>query len=177
MTKLRFPRFFSIDDGKAAKAQTATKGWLNAINYMAPADTAGVGNLCPHATAGCKALCLGEWSGQAGMRLEGEDNNVTRSRKAKARYFMTDRQGFLRELVWHITKAAARAKAEKRKLCVRLNGSTDIAWEAARLDGVRIMDMFPRITFVDYTKSRARMLAFCRGAWPANYHLTFSRSA
>jgi hypothetical protein len=169
--RVRFPRFFSIDDGKAVKAQTAVKGWLNAINYMAPADSAGVGNLCPFATAGCKALCLGEWSGQAGMRKEGMDNSVTLSRKAKARFYMQDRQAFLAEAAYHIDRALARARSEGKRLCVRMNGSTDIAWERSGL-----MQRFPTVQFLDYTKSRARMLSWCRGGMPANYHLTFSRS-
>jgi hypothetical protein len=173
---MRFPRFFSIDDGKAVKAQKNARGWLNAINYMAPAATAGVGNLCPHASAGCKALCLGAWSGQAGMRLEGEDNSVTLSRKAKARYFMEERQAFLREMEIHIGRARARAKAEGRRLCVRLNGSTDIAFENAKVGGAWIMDSFGDVQFVDYTKSFARMMSFCDGKAPRNYHLTFSRS-
>lgn len=167
----RFPRFFSIDDGKAVKAQTAAKGWLNAINYMAPAATAGVGNLCPHASAGCKALCLGEWSGQAGMRLEGQDNSVTLSRKAKAVYFMRDRKAFMAEAEMHIGRALARATSEGRRLCVRMNGSTDIAFERSGL-----MEKFPTVQFTDYTKSLARMMRFCAGGMPANYHLTFSRS-
>lgn len=173
---MRFPKFFSIDDGKAVKAQTAAKGWLNAINYMAPAATAGVGNLCPHASAGCKALCLGEWSGQAGMRREGEDNNVTLSRKAKAVYYMRERKAFMNELTYHIERALDRATAEGRRLCVRLNGSTDIAWERATVGECRLMNMYPDVQFVDYTKSLARMLAWCEGKAPANYHLTFSRS-
>jgi hypothetical protein len=174
--QIRFKKFFSIDDGKAKKAQTNARGWLNAINYMAPAASAGVGNLCPHASAGCIALCLGAWSGLAGMRHEGEDNSVTLSRKAKARYFMEERQAFLREMELHIGRARARAKAEGRELAVRLNGSTDIAFENAKVDGARIMDSFGDVQFVDYTKSFARMMAFCEGKAPRNYHLTFSRS-
>ena len=194
---MRFKRFFSIDDAKAVKAQKVTKGWLNAINYMAPASSAGVGNLCPHATAGCIALCLGEWSGQAGMRLEGKDNSVTRSRKAKAVYYMRERVAFMRECAWHIGKALVRARADGRRLCVRLNGSTDIAWESARvfldhadaaalskLLGERIvsgtyllMGLFPDVQFIDYTKSVKRALrALTDPTWPANYRLTFSRS-
>lgn len=168
---IRFKRFFSIDDGKAVKAQKNARGWLNAINYMAPASTAGVGNLCPHASAGCKALCLGEWSGQAGMRLEGEDNSVTLSRKAKAVYFMRDRKAFMAEAEHHIGKALARATSEGRCLCVRMNGSTDVAWERSGL-----MERFPTVQFTDYTKNPVRMLAWCEGRMPKNYWLTFSRS-
>ena len=60
------PRIFSTESAKAAKATGF--GFLNAIHYMAPADTAGVGNLCPNASEPCKALCLGilQWPGGHG---------------------------------------------------------------------------------------------------------------
>ena len=174
---LRFPKFFSIDDAKAVKAQRETHDWLNAINYMAPAETAGVGNLCPWASAGCRALCLGTESGQAAMRREGEDNSVTRSRKAKAQFYMRERRAFMAELAVHIEKARARALGAGRRLCVRLNGSTDIAWESASVGGERLMDLFSDVQFTDYTKSARRMMRSLRDAtWPDNYHLTFSRS-
>ena len=69
---MQFKRFFSLDSAKAIKAREY--GYLNAINYMAPASTAGVGNLCPHASAGCLALCLGWYSGQAGMVKDQEND-------------------------------------------------------------------------------------------------------
>ena len=72
-----FQRFFSVDSPKAVKAQYY--GWLNAINYMAPHRLAGVGNLCPNASAGCIALCLGEHSGNAALYPA-----VLKSRIAKA---------------------------------------------------------------------------------------------
>jgi hypothetical protein len=56
-------RIFSVDNPKAAKAQSF--GWLNGIHYMAPARLAGVGNLCGNASLGCINLCLGEHSGAA----------------------------------------------------------------------------------------------------------------
>jgi hypothetical protein len=172
----RFKKFFSIDDGKAVKAQKNAQGWLNAINYMAPAETAGVGNRCPFSSAGCRALCLGTESGQAAMRKEGEDNATTLSRKAKARFYMRERVAFMREVCYHIDRALARARDAGQRLAVRMNGSTDIAWEAASVDGRRFMELFHDVQFVDYTKSVKRMLRFCEGRMPANYHLTFSRS-
>ena len=43
-------------------------GYLNAINYMALASTAGVGNLCPPCLTWLLGpLCAGWYSGQAGM--------------------------------------------------------------------------------------------------------------
>jgi hypothetical protein len=90
-----FATMASIDNPKASKA--TAYGYLNAILYMAPSDSAGVGNLCPHSGA-CRELCLGEHSGQAAIRREDEDNATTLARKARARAYMTDREAFLRRL-------------------------------------------------------------------------------
>jgi hypothetical protein len=170
MSKVQFRRFFSVDNPKALKAQKL--GWLNAINYMAPHRLANVGNLCPNASKGCIALCLGEHSGNAALYPA-----VIRSRIAKAQYFMRDRKAFIAEMIGHIAKLEAAAAAAKLKLCVRLNGATDIGWEGMHdADGFTIFANFPRVQFVDYTKSPKRALAHARGEFPKNYHLTFSRS-
>lgn len=182
----RFTQFFSLDSPKAIKARSY--GYMNAINYMAPAALAGVGNLCPHASPGCLALCLGWHSGQAGMVKGGRTNAlnaVRRSRQDKARMFMRDRAAFMAELVAGIERAQRKASREGLKLCVRLNGATDIAWEGVTRDirgtdgrpYASIFSAFPGIQFVDYTKSVKRALrAASDPTWPANYHLTFSRS-
>jgi hypothetical protein len=178
-------RFFSLDSPKAIKAREF--GYLNAINYMAPAKTAGVGNLCPHASAGCLALCLGWYSGQAGMlsnaELETGRNHVRDSRARKAQLFMRDRPEFMRQLVVGIRAAERAASRQGLKLCVRLNGATDIAWEGVRFkdpiwpEGTNtIFGLFPHVQFVDYTKSVKRALMHAAGMLPSNYHLTFSRS-
>ena len=165
-----FRRFFSTDNPKAIKAQKL--GWLNSINYMAPHRLAAVGNLCPNASTGCIALCLGEHSGNAALYPA-----VLKSRIRKAQYFMRDRQAFMLEMIHHITAASRRARKVKLKLCVRLNGATDIAWESIKMtDGRSVVDAFPDVQFVDYTKSLKRALAHARNQFPANYHLTFSRS-
>lgn len=171
---MQFPNFFSTDSPKAIKSRKY--GYLNAINYMAPADTAGVGNLCPHASAGCKALCLGWFSGQAGIAKDGQLNNARRSRIAKAKLFMSDRNQFVHEMVWGIERAQRKAAKDGLKLCIRLNGATDIGWEGIKLAEYSVFHHFPHVQFVDYTKNLKRMLAFCEGKMPSNYHLTFSRS-
>jgi hypothetical protein len=157
-----------ISDGEAQGKETKARdyGYLNAIHYMAPFTLGGVGNLCPNATAGCKALCLGEHSGQAGMVKRDDDmNSVRLSRRAKAQRFMRDRKAYVADIVKAIELAQKKAASMGLKLCVRLNGSTDIAWEG-------IYHAFPDIQFVDYTKNPYR---FDR-ALPSNLHLTFSRS-
>ncbi len=175
-------RFFSIDSPKAIKANKY--GYVNAINYMAPASTAGVGNLCPHASPGCLALCLGWYSGQAGMlsnaELENGRNAARNSRARKAQLFMRDRAAFFQNARHGINAAIRKARREKLKLCVRMNGATDISWESVKIQGENqsfsIVDLFPTVQFVDYTKNYKRMLRFCAHMLPKNYHLTFSRS-
>jgi hypothetical protein len=163
-------RIFSLDNPKAIKAQGY--GWLNAIHYMAPARLAGVGNLCPDASSGCKALCLGEHSGAAIYYP-----TVIQSRIAKARRFMTDRKSYFVDVVRAIGSAKRKAAAEDLRLCVRLNGSTDIAFESIKAAGNdSLVAMFPEIQFTDYTKSFKRAMAHAAGKLPRNLSLTFSRS-
>jgi hypothetical protein len=169
-------RIFSVDSAKAIKAQGY--GYLNAIHYMAPASVAGVGNMCPKATAGCIAACLGWYSGQASMVAHDADiNSVRQSRMDKARRFMRDRAAYMADVVRSVELAERKAQRMGLRLCVRMNGSTDIAWEgiACERDGQRfrsLMEAFPHIQFVDYTKIASRM----RRPLPANYHLTLSRN-
>ena len=189
----RFPRVFSTDSAKAAKA--SGYGYLNAIHYMAPHDSAGAGNLCSHASPQCIALCLGTHSGQAAMvsDLEHGTNATRESRKLKARLFMAHRQEYMNRLARDIVKLERKAKREGLTLCVRLNGSTDIAWEriSFQIDDktsraietrlgvshpragrvMTLLQLFPHIQFVDYTKNPNRM-----GKTPSNLHLTLSYS-
>lgn len=168
-------RIYSMDSAKAVKAQAF--GWLNAIHYMAPASLSGV-NLCPHASPACIAACLGWNSGQAGMVANDADiNSVRASRIAKARRFMRTRHEYMRDMVDATIAAQRKAAKAGMRICVRLNGSTDIAWEGVRdADGLSIYARFSDVQFVDYTKSVRRAIAWAQGKLPSNLHLTFSRS-
>jgi hypothetical protein len=191
MSRFEFPRFFSTDSHKAIKAREF--GWLNAINYMSPARSGGVGNLCSHASPGCIALCLGLHSGQAAMVVHATRTNAVRqSRRRKAAFFMRDRAAYMSEMSRHVAILYRYATKRNLPLAVRPNGSTDIAYEGIRfmvrfelareleaitghavLVGVHtIFSVFPYVQFLDYTKNPNRF----KRALPANYHLTFSRS-
>lgn len=169
-------RVFSVDSAKAIKAQD--HGYLNAIHYMAPATFGGVGNLCSHASTACIANCLGLHSGQAAMLAKGADadtaeNACRRSRKAKAQAFMRDRQAYMANLERQIRRLEKTAARLGLALCVRLNGSTDIVWERIHYgaDRLTLLERFPHIQFVDYTKNPGRL-----GKAPANLSLTLSFS-
>jgi len=172
---IQFNSLLSIDSAKAEKA--LKYGYLNGIHYMSPASSSGH-NLCPSATQGCIALCLGKYSGQAGMVADQENgtNSVRDSRIAKARMFMSDRQGYMRQLERQIGRLVAKAAREGLTPCVRLNGSTDIAFERMAYlgeDGERLtlLARFSHVQFVDYTKIVSRMANA-----PSNLSLTFSRA-
>jgi hypothetical protein len=168
-------RIFSTDSPKAIKANAF--GYINAIHYLAPFTLGGVGDMCPKASDGCRALCLGWFSGQASMvkDLEQDSNSVRASRVAKTRAFMRDREAYMSLVAREIDKLRAKASRDGRKLCVRMNGSSDIAWEGIRpkcFGGKNVFELFADVQFVDYTKIAAR---FARKL-PGNYRLTFSRS-
>ena len=170
----RFTKFFSTDSAKAIKADKY--GWLNAINYMAPHSTGGAGNLCPDSSAGCRALCLGMYSGQAAIvsDLENGTNATRKSRIAKSQFFMNERREFMAEMSDHVRAMVRKADRENKELAIRPNGSTDIAFEYIKgYNGQTLPEQFPDVQFVDYTKSMKRILNPNR---PSNYHLTFSLS-
>lgn len=193
-TSTTFPRVFSTDSAKAIKA--SGYGYLNAIHYMAPADTSGY-NLCAHSTLGCRSVCLGKYSGQAAMvtDLEEGTNSVRESRVLKAHLFMKERPRYMNELARATIAVINKAKRENLTPCIRLNGSTDIAFERIRFQpdartraafealglyfppsragGLTLHELFHWVQFVDYTKNPERVTSPSR---PSNLHLTFSRS-
>lgn len=181
-------KIFSTDSAKAIKAQEY--GYLNAIHYLAPADYSGF-DLCSHRSPECTKKCLGWFSGQADMvKHETDINNVRQSRITKSQRFMKQRAAYMLDVVRSIDNESAAAARKGFKLCVRMNGASDIAFEGIRFvvvrnakgkavsislnnrDGKNIFDHYSHVPFVDYTKNHTR---FDRKL-PANYHLTFSRS-
>jgi hypothetical protein len=149
-------------DAKTVKGEKF--GYLTGILYLAPANEAGFGNLCTNASAGCLASCL-YTAGRGAM------NNVKEARIRKTRLFFSDKPKFLETISQDITNLVNSGKKEQKKVCVRLNGTSDVPWER-----LGIFDTFPEVQFYDYTKSAKRAIDFALGKMPKNYHLTFSRS-
>ena len=139
-------------------------GFLTGILYLAPSDISGH-QVCPMAKlAQCEAACLYT----AGR---GAFNSIQRARIAKTKRFFEDRDFFMNDLEYSI-KSLIR-KAEKLGLTplVRLNGTSDIAWENIPFKGFNnIFEAFPNVQFYDYTKIPTRKNI------PANYDITFSYS-
>jgi len=145
-------------DAKTKKGQK--EGFLTAILYLVPYGQLGTKNLCPSASKGCGASCLFK----SGM---GVFSNVMKARLKKTLFFQDDEQGFIETIKEDIRKATYWTQSKGYKLAVRLNGTSDVAFE--RFD---IFESFPRLRFYDYTKQFFRL----NRNLPSNYHLTFSQS-
>lgn len=151
-----------------ANAKTSrgeSRGYLTGILYLVPSDGSGLGNLCPNASAGCRASCLYS-AGRGVMRpvIEG------RMRKTRL-FFEVGAARFVDMLAEDIARLVRRAERKRMVPVVRLNGTSDLPWERLRgTDGRTVMERFPSVQFYDYTKRPNR------DSVHANYHLTFSMS-
>lgn len=152
-------------DAKTEKGTGA--GYLTGILYLAPGQLAGVGNLCPHASAGCLAACLFT-AGRAGIF-----EAVNAARVMRTRFLHDNRAGFIAQLRGEIAALVRKAKRRGLRPVVRLNGTSDLPWETLAPE---LFAEFPRLRFYDYCKGLRRALAFAAGKLPRNYHLTFSYS-
>lgn len=142
---------------------------LTGILYLAPSNESKVINTCPKASKGCRLSCLFT----AGR---GAFNSVKTARINKTLRFVNDQAGFLIDLIADIKALVKKATKLGMTPAVRLNGTSDIAWETILIGGKCIMDLFPNVTFYDYTKRIERVRDYAAGKMPRNYSLTFSKS-
>jgi hypothetical protein len=156
------------DDHKTIKG--VKFGFLTGILYLAPSNESGVINTCPNASKGCREACL--YTAGRGIM-----SPVKAARVKKTVMFAQEREKFMQFLVDDIIRGMRQAKKKGLEFVVRLNGTSDIAWEKIPYGVFKnVMEAFPQIRFYDYTKSPARILTYLTGGMPSNYHLTFSRS-
>jgi hypothetical protein len=162
------PALLTLSNPKTAKGEGY--GYLTAILHLSPARLAGF-EVCASSTAGCRAACLNT-AGRGGMMA---GIHVARLRRTLA--FKADRAAFMTRLEREIGAHVRRASRLGLTAAVRLNGTSDIPWEAVKYvstdgAGIRgtIFDVFPDVQFYDYTKHAHR---FARPR-PENYDLTFS---
>ena len=154
-------------DAKTIKGQSL--GVLTGILYLAPHTISGF-QVCPKASPQCRDACL--YTAGRGIY-----SKVQKARIAKTLAFFNEREKFMEILVNDIKSLIKKAKKAKMTPAVRLNGTSDIAWEkiACVVDGEKfknVMEAFPEVQFYCYTKILGRKAAL---ALP-NYHLTFSLS-
>jgi hypothetical protein len=163
VTKLLTPPRANI---KLAKSNKKSDEFVTVGLTLAPANMSGY-EVCASRSAGCTKACLVE-SGKAFFF-----KNVNRARIAKTRLLYQDREMFVAKLVRDLSRWRKKAAAHGKRLAVRLNVLSDLQWEKMLPE---LFTTFSDVQFYDYTKHYKRMLAYCAGQLPANYHLTFSRS-
>jgi hypothetical protein len=154
-----------LSDG-STNTKTAKNNLQTFILYLAPSDIIGTHNLCPMASAGCKASCLYS----AGR---GRFSNVQLSRINKAKFWAYDRQAFYIQLATELMKIHDKSNFEK--IAIRLNGTSDIDHLSLlkRYTGIDFLDAFySNLLFYDYTKN----INVFKKYFGTNYKLTFSKS-
>jgi hypothetical protein len=162
-----------LSTGNPKVLKGMSQGYMTYILHLAPATLSGY-NVCAKATQGCIAACLNT-AGRGGMFKKGETTNVIqKARIRKTELFFEDRVQFMALLVKDIELAIKQSIRMKLFPVVRLNGTSDIAWEKYEVvrDGItysNIFAAFPDLEFYDYTKILGRKINHIE-----NYSLTFS---
>lgn len=158
-----------ISSAKTRKGEALN--FLTGILYLSPSTLSGVGNVCPWAGT-CKEACLNT-SGR------GAFNSVQSARIKKTKAFFANRNAFLESLYEDCKALVAKAKRLGMTPCVRLNGTSDLAFHRLIVPskGMTLMDLFPTVPFYDYSKSVKKALDNAKGLHAPNYHVTFSRDS
>lgn len=162
-------KLIGTNSAKTVKGETLS--YLTGILYLSPASLSGVGNVCPWAGT-CKTSCLNS----AGR---GAFNSVQASRLKKTRWFFSDRNSFMEQLFQDCKALISKAKRAGMLPCIRLNGTSDLAFHRLVVPskGLTLMELFPTVPFYDYTKSVKKALDNAKGLHPQNYSVTFSRDS
>jgi hypothetical protein len=143
-------------------------GYVTAILHLAPANYGGY-TTC-HRFKQCATSCLYHQG-------RGRFTTTQNARIRKTKELFETPNTFFMGLHSDISGLQYRLRGrDNPKLCVRLNGTSDILWEDMKVtpyEGRTIFDEFPHVEFYDYTKYKWGT----RTAWndmPMNYHLTYS---
>lgn len=152
--------------GTSVKVDKGTKqGVLTSVLYLAPSVRSvpfGGRNMCPFATPGCAAACLGHSSGRLAM------STSQNAQIWKTLAYLYARDWFDAQLHDELEALERRAARKGLRPACRLDGTSDTDL------GQRWAARFPGISFYDYTKQPQKALRWARGKLPANYHVTFS---
>lgn len=149
--------------GKIAKNMKANQ--LTYVLYLMPSTGSGY-NVCAMATKECISGCLNT-SGRAKMAKSAKA--IHNARLIKTKLFFEDRNFFMNWLVAELETGIRKANRMGLTFSVRLNGTSDLNWNAYKINGKTIFDTFKNIQFYDYTKIVTKFDSLA-----PNYHLTYS---
>lgn len=145
---------------KTVKTEARYLKWRVRVMHLAPARLSGH-EVCAGRSPGCTAACL-NLSGKGVMGM------VQRARVAKTQLYFEDHGRFMAMLHEELDQEERAAKRRGKRLAVRLNGTSDLNWEA-------VVRVHPGVQFYDYTKVWERYEKWLER--PAgNYWLTWSAS-
>ena len=152
---------FTANNPKILKS--LKKGFVTIGLSLAPEELNGIVNFCESATPQCIKGCINK-SGRGAMDL------AQRARIRKSTELINDPISFFYQLINEIGKHKRKADRDGYQLVIRLNVYSDIRWEEIIIDqGLNIFEIFPDLTFYDYTKHDLESRKI-----PSNYDLTFS---
>lgn len=145
--------------------------------YLAPWKLAGFINgheinVCPRGEH-CALYCLNaSGHNKAEILYRGiENSRINNARIKKTRLFYTDRELFMRIMIFEMKSAMRYAAKRDMEFSVRLNCTSDISPLAFKIEGKNVLELFPNVQFYDYTKVENRFNLVRE--YP-NYNLTFS---
>ena len=137
--------------------------------YLASSDASGI-NVCPKSDM-CRDACL-VGSGYAKIDALAGNDKVIRSRIIKTRLFFANRPLFMRLMIMEINRGMNKAKRMGYDFSIRLNCTSDISPICFTYNGKNILEIYPNVSFYDYTKVSSRWKVARK--YP-NYYVTFSR--
>lgn len=135
--------------------------------YLSPGNLSGY-NVCSHSTPECRSGCLNT-SGRAGIEEFSGKTKIHNCRVKKTKLFFEEQTFFMNWAIAEIKQAQAKAVRDNFFFSVRLNGTSDIDWQNVLVNGQTIFEIFPEVSFYDYSKN------YNKFEYKAdNYHLTYS---
>lgn len=184
----KYPAEYYIPTSLLSASEKTIKGekfgWKTGILYLAPASTSGIKmdgkgvTLCAKASPQCENMCLIS-SGQMTF-ISSQIARINRT------IFMFKEPARFMSMLYKECLAMRRLGGKRGgKVCVRLNGTSDIPWELGNYMGVplivpetgkTIFESVPDLQFYDYTKIFPRMSSDSKARRLKNYDLTFSRA-
>lgn len=158
--QLQYPKRLLADGDTNTKLRKNGAEFITLGLSMAPHKSAGIGNVCPYASEGCIDLCL-DHQGMGSVWQSIHD-----AREKRTRLYFEDRVWFLDRLKIEIGNKIKLAKKQGKRVAVRLNVFSDIAWETVCPE---LFDL--DCQWYDYSKWPNR-----HGLLMPNYWVTLSRS-
>jgi hypothetical protein len=159
--------------GNMKTEKSSGEGVLTTGLNLAPHTLSGLNNfdVCPNASSECRQNCLGT---TAGGNKQYPDTALS-SKILRTHFVASHPEHAIRLIDSEISAHTRKAKKMKMIPGVRLNITSDIAWEH---HAPELFQRHSSVQFYDYTKSPNRVMKHLdpKSGHPKNYHLTLSHT-